>query len=826
MRSRLAGNLWNKPPKHDRSVTRRGIEALESRVLFAVQYVDASSPGPTHDGTSWNSAYLDLQLALAAATAGDEIWVADGTYFPSAADDLSASFQLKNGVVILGGFAGSGAADPDDRDISTYLTVLSGNIGEKQNSEDNSLHIVVGSNTDQTAVLDGFTITEGNSSFGSTGAGMYNVAGSPTLRYCTFKGLIGSSAAAIYNSNSSPSLFRCDFIGNSATFGGAISNWNSTSVLVECTFIGNSAKYGAGGAISNQSSNVTLTDCTFRENVGGTGGAIKNQSSSPVLTNCLFIDNIGSSGGAVDNSGVSSPIFMNCTFTGNRTSIGWGGAMHNLRSSPMLIDCVFEGNAATSGGGIFNHSANPTLRGCTFRGNSNSAVHNLSSSPLIVECEFTGQSNGAPAVYGTDNSAPTLIDCVFRANGRWGMGNSGSATLINCAFIGNKGGLYIGSGSPVLVNCSFVGNRPGSIWTGGGLHITGGSVKLVNCTVVSNDGDIYNGRGGGIHVGSGASVSITNSIIWSNIATEGAGIYVATSASAIVSRSTVQGGFAGGGNSDADPLFNQNPAIGPDGIWATPDDDYGDLRLQAGSPCLDAGINSAVPSGITVDLNGNERFSDIPGANDPGALVDMGAYERQGVFGVTQSILDPDLPSPLLKLSFSRAMSPGSLNPSDLVVNVVNSDGSLGTLIGVLDVSYNPATSAATFTLLGVLADGNYRGRLPAGSVSDAAGNPLGTDYTFDFFVLTGDANRDRVVDVRDLYIVSQNWLGTGKTFSQGDFNYDGTVNQADLTLMAQRWQLKLDVPPPPSAPAPASPTSAGKRAPTRTPARAIQLVM
>ena len=75
------------------------------------------------------------------------------------------------------------------------------------------------------------------------------------------------------------------------------------------------------------------------------------------------------------------------------------------------------------------------------------------------------------------------------------------------------------------------------------------------------------------------------------------------------------------------------------------------------------------------------------------------------------------------------------------------------------------AGDAVTFVLpSGVLSDGNYRATLPAGSVNDAAGNPLAADYTFDFFVLAGDANHDRVVDVRDLGILAQHYGQSGPT--------------------------------------------------------------
>lgn len=90
--------------------------------------------------------------------------------------------------------------------------------------------------------------------------------------------------------------------------------------------------------------------------------------------------------------------------------------------------------------------------------------------------------------------------------------------------------------------------------------------------------------------------------------------------------------------------------------------------------------------------------------------------------------------------------------------------------------------------------DGNYTATLPAGSVLDKAGNPLASAVTLSFHVLAGDANRDRVVDFSDLLILAQNYGQTGKTFSQGNFNYDATgdVNFEDLLLLAQRYGTSL----------------------------------
>jgi hypothetical protein len=95
-------------------------------------------------------------------------------------------------------------------------------------------------------------------------------------------------------------------------------------------------------------------------------------------------------------------------------------------------------------------------------------------------------------------------------------------------------------------------------------------------------------------------------------------------------------------NIGEDPLFLREPNDGGDG-WVddpcTPgvdestNDDYGDLRLRAGSPCIDVGNNDADTDANTpeldllpdTDFDGRPRFADGD-CNDTNT-VDMGAYE-------------------------------------------------------------------------------------------------------------------------------------------------------------------------------------------------------
>lgn len=60
-------------------------------------------PGANGDCLSWTAA-CELQSALSAAAQGDQIWVAAGTYKPTASQDRSIAFAMKSGVAIYGGF--------------------------------------------------------------------------------------------------------------------------------------------------------------------------------------------------------------------------------------------------------------------------------------------------------------------------------------------------------------------------------------------------------------------------------------------------------------------------------------------------------------------------------------------------------------------------------------------------------------------------------------------------------------------------------------------------------------------------------------------------
>ncbi|MFB1012132.1 MAG: right-handed parallel beta-helix repeat-containing protein, partial [Bacteroidia bacterium] len=281
-----------------------------------VIFVDYSSTG-TNTGASWTNAYTSLQSAVANAVSGDEVWVAAGTYKPSAypvgrttTDTREYAFYLESGVDYYGGFDGT-ETSISQRDYRANVTILSGDIGTANSTSDNCYHVLVSVNESTAHTLDGFTITKGNANGGTNatingqtgiwannGGAMYFYVSNTTISNCIFEDNYGQYGGAIKDVGSTLAFANTIFANNEAfNHGGAFDkSYGNPASFVNCVFYNNTANRTSstmGGALQLgvATSGTTITNCTFFNNKAGQGGAIRAYDSPVTAKNTIFYDN-------------------------------------------------------------------------------------------------------------------------------------------------------------------------------------------------------------------------------------------------------------------------------------------------------------------------------------------------------------------------------------------------------------------------------------------------------------------------------------------------------------------------------------------------------
>jgi hypothetical protein len=146
-----------------------------------------------------------------------------------------------------------------------------------------------------------------------------------------------------------------------------------------------------------------------------------------------------------------------------------------------------------------------------------------------------------------------------------------------------------------------------------------------------------------------------------------------------------------------------------------------------------------------------------------------------------------------LQFNFNLNVST-SLSNSDLTL--VNTTTGQTIPSSNVAVTYDQTLQRASFTFpnytYGALPDGIYAATLSGSGISDIAGTTMASNYSQNFLVLAGDANRDKKVDLTDFTILASNFNQSGKTFSQGDFSYNGIVDLTDFTILASKFNQSL----------------------------------
>ncbi|MCK4312984.1 MAG: right-handed parallel beta-helix repeat-containing protein [Candidatus Cloacimonetes bacterium] len=298
-----------------------------------------------------------IQQGIDSAIDSDTIMVQPGNYFEN------IDYNGKNITI------GSLFLTTQD---TTYITetVINGNQSGSVVTFENG--------EDSTAVLIGFTVTNGSGSYADPiGSGLYFFWG-----------------GGIYCYYSNPVIRSIIISDNSSDYGGGISLVNSNPILDDLTILNNFADSGGGGITCGWNSNPRMKNIRIADNSAeGAGGGIHfAYEANPNISNLIVSGNSAGNNGGGIVCFYSSPILKTVKIVNNSTDFGAGISISH--SNSILENVLISNNSANNfAGGFLMTNSNPILSNVTI---SHNWAHHSSS-----------------GIYCLDNSNPQLFNSIL-----------------------------------------------------------------------------------------------------------------------------------------------------------------------------------------------------------------------------------------------------------------------------------------------------------------------------------------------------------------------------------------------------------------------------
>lgn len=535
---------------------------LVAAVLHAQTiYVKYNATG-ANTGASWADAFTSLDQALATATAGQQIWVAAGTYKPANAAPNNF-FLVVDAVKLYGGFAGT-ETSLNQRNIAANATILSGDLAGNdvagdfvQNRTDNTQHVVVaGTFTNNDGiVIDGFTISHGQTLEGSANPDLSRRGGGllinarATVRNCRFTENFGDSGAALAALDALSDgivVENCLFENNKASQSGIFFLRSTpTGIIKKNIFRNNNTNRGA--LYPSETTDLKIDSCLFESNNAGANfaAAMFTWQATYELTNCIFRKNkaANAAGIYIDNRDGGDVVTIDhCLFELDSTTSFGGSGIYGWQATFDLTNTIFRNNYGPNGTAIYcngrEFDSSFNIENCAFEGNvstaAGAAMYQNRTNYQMKNCSFKNNVSGSSgALAQRDTTIFTITDCLFEGNkgnyaaavANYGIGCNGD--FVNCTFNNNQatqGGGACSNGFKADVafrGCLFTANKA---TFGGALFTQNDTTRLTvdGCTFQENN---TTGTGGAVYVNTNIAARITNSTFSQNIGSTGGALH-------------------------------------------------------------------------------------------------------------------------------------------------------------------------------------------------------------------------------------------------------------------------------------------------------------
>ena len=339
------------------NVTLPVTQAAASASDLATHYYVKTDGSADKDGLTWETA-TTLANAIDQAMNGDVIHVAAGSYVPSVPltgmkTALDNTFEIHSNFSMIGGYPAD-AAEGAVADPVANETILDGD-----HAVCHVVAVTAAKMNGMKASLDGFTIKNGSSQFGSVG--------STTIGGVKF---YQSYGAGIFIGNATVDILNCKIVDNTDIRMGAIRvDAGAEALFDNCVVADNATKstttYNCGGLWADGAKLLRINNCTFSNNkasgvapciyvFGDTGGKTNVLISNTTISgNSVNPEHATRNGGGIYVRENGNLVIVNSTVCGNHSGKGGGIAVYGKVDKPskaVIVSCTIAGNTTVTAG--------------------------------------------------------------------------------------------------------------------------------------------------------------------------------------------------------------------------------------------------------------------------------------------------------------------------------------------------------------------------------------------------------------------------------------------------------------------------------------------